>query len=417
MASTLLLATGQKVRMDVLKSHWLKFNIDSGNHVHTSQSMVKPKARYFSVCYSAPVKGWKNATNTCRAHIKACGNSPEHMVITSIDLNHTCDPNTEERRRQNYRTRDISNLSEAVALWEPAKSGNAKQFSRITKTSTGVDMKTGQASRAVRKKSFDSTEVHLAHYFWLPSLFNTYQGEDPDGTYQLEWNVCGWNPNLKQFHRAYLCMSIAKHFWRHAVIEMCVCDGTFTRSNAFKHIILIATTYDPNNNITIMALAVVDCENAHNWVWFKELLERDFPGITVWMSDADKGIRSNAFSLSMSQSEEAFVLSRCARHLSENCRENCGGKMNEGHKSLIIELGKSLNEEVYQKRLEAIRKVNDKWAEWLDERKHEFVAYTFLDKGIRRYGKVTSNGTETINGVFGEARSYPLVYLLEHVLQ
>jgi hypothetical protein len=103
-------------------------------------------------------------------------------------------------------------------------------------------------------------------------------------------------------------MSIAKHFWRHAVIEMCVCDGTFTRLNAFKHIILIATTYDPNNNITIMAQAVVDCENAHNWVWFKEHLERDFPGITVWMSDADKGIRSNAFSLSMSQSEEAFVL-------------------------------------------------------------------------------------------------------------
>jgi hypothetical protein len=79
MASTSLLAIGQKLRMDELKTKWLKFNIDSGNHVHTSQSMLKPKARFFSVCYTVSVKGWKSATNTCRAHVRAIRDNPDEM--------------------------------------------------------------------------------------------------------------------------------------------------------------------------------------------------------------------------------------------------------------------------------------------------------------------------------------------------
>jgi hypothetical protein len=91
--------------------------------------------------------------------------------------------------------------------------------------------------------------------------------------------------------------------------------------------------------------------------------------------------------------------------------------MNEDDKKEIIELAKSLTEDVYLRRLERLRKRNDKWADYLDERKEEFVAYCFLDKGIRRWGKVTSNSTETINGVLNEARTLPIVYLLEHILQ
>jgi SWIM zinc finger len=45
------------------------------------------------------------------------------------------------------------------------------------------------------------------------------------------------------------------------------------------------------------------------------------------------------------------------------------------------------------------------------------VATVFTQAGHRRWGKVTSSGVETINGVFGEARSYPIVYLIEHMIQ
>jgi hypothetical protein len=111
---------------------------------------------------------------------------------------------------------------------------------------------------------------------------------------------------------------------------------------------------DANNNIVVLVFAIVKLENSENWIWFKEQLEVDFPGMTVWMSDADKGITSNAFALSMSQSSDEFVLSRCARHLAANCQENCKGSMNETHKAMITELAKSLTPEVYSRRLEAI---------------------------------------------------------------
>jgi tRNA/tmRNA/rRNA uracil-C5-methylase (TrmA/RlmC/RlmD family) len=53
----------------------------------------------------------------------------------------------------------------------------------------------------------------------------------------------------------------------------------------------------------------------------------------------------------------------------------------------------------------------------LDTRKDQFVTYSFLERGCRRWGKVTSNATETINGVFGEARSLPIVFLIEHLVK
>jgi hypothetical protein len=417
MSSTALLSFGQKVTHESVKSQWLKFNVEGGFDVHTSQSMLKPKARFFSVCYNAPVKGWKSAMDTCRAHVKAVGDSPDDMYITSVDLTHTCSPTGDNHRKRNYFTRDISKLSEAIRVWELAKAGSSKQFAKIAKTSTGVNVKRGQAANAVKDRAHDQVEVHFGQFFWLPSLFAAYKEGDPDGTYVLEWTPCHWNQSLKQFSRAYACFSIAKHFWNHAVIKLAICDGTFTRSTCFKHTILVCTTFDPNNQITVLAVAIVDCENSDNWVWFKELLEDDFPGITVWMSDADKGIRSNAFSLSMSQSDDSFVLSRCARHLAENCRESVGGVMNEDHKRMIVELAKSLNEEVYQQRLGELQKINKKWVAYLDERKDQFVSSTFLDRGVNRWGKVTNNGVEVMNGVLAEARTLPIVSFFEYVLQ
>ena len=41
-------------------------------------------------------------------------------------------------------------------------------------------------------------------------------------------------------------------------------DGTHTKLDDFKHIILIAVTYDGNNEIVILAYAVVDVENKDN---------------------------------------------------------------------------------------------------------------------------------------------------------
>jgi MULE transposase domain len=417
MTSTFQLALGTKLSRTELQSKWLKLNHDSGFDVKVVQNIDKPKARYFSVCYSAPKTGWKGATDKCRAHVKGIGDhGGELMEIVSINPTHTCS-RTDSKRKRNYRTKDICKVSDVLSVYEPAKAGNAKQFASMTKAATGVSVKNGQANLAVKSKSDETLEAYMGQYFWLRSLFTAYKESDKEGTFELEEVPCIWNDSLNQFYRCYVCLSIAKHFWSYAGIRLLCCDGTFTRNNCFKHIILIATTFDGNNQIVILAFSIVDAENADNWIWFKECLESDFPGIEVWMSDADKGIYSNSFSLSMSQSKDQFVLSRCARHLAENCKENCAGTMNETHKTMITELAKSMTESIYQQRLEGIHAINSQWADYLDNHKAEFVASSFIASGHTRWGKVTSNGVETINGVFGDARSFPIVYLIKHMVQ
>jgi hypothetical protein len=54
---------------------------------------------------------------------------------------------------------------------------------------------------------------------------------------------------------------------------------------------------------------------------------------------------------------------------------------------------------------------------WTAINTSKFVATTFLDKGIRRWGKVTSNAAEAMNSNFGDARLYPIVYLIEHLVK
>ena len=70
MTSTMQLAVGATGKLSVLKSSWLKLNHDSGYQVKVSQNIEKPKARYFSVCFTAPKTGWKKAADICKAMYK-----------------------------------------------------------------------------------------------------------------------------------------------------------------------------------------------------------------------------------------------------------------------------------------------------------------------------------------------------------
>jgi hypothetical protein len=76
------------------------------------------------VCISAPLVKWKSSS-TCRAHVKAIGMSRDDMTVTGVELVHTCGENALKRKR-NYCTKDIADVSEVVDLYQPttSKAGN-----------------------------------------------------------------------------------------------------------------------------------------------------------------------------------------------------------------------------------------------------------------------------------------------------
>ena len=58
-------------------------------------------------------------------------------------------------------------------------------------------------------------------------------------------------------------------------------------------------------------------------------------------------------------------------------------------------------EESYLRVLNKIRAIHHEWSDWLDARKHEFAAYTFLAQDVCRWGKETSNAVENVNEIEG----------------
>ena len=176
--------------------------------VRTLQSSTQQGFRFFSVCYSAPTKGWSKTHYGCRAHIKLVGNSEDDVQVRSIEMHHSCAPEDAKRKR-GYKMQDIANLSEAVALYQPTskREGNAKQLAGITKASTGIELSRSQAYRSIHKRAMDTIHAQIGQYMLVPDLFRLLQEQDPHGNHILECHNCPWDDEKQQFHCCYVALS------------------------------------------------------------------------------------------------------------------------------------------------------------------------------------------------------------------
>ena len=86
----------------------------------------------------------------------------------------------------------------------------------------------------------------------------------------------------------------SKKAWDGA-LQIMVVDGTFLKGHIFDQVVLLAVTYDGNNNQILLLYAIVTSETKDNWVWFRCQLEQDFPGSHVLVADYTKGIESHQF--------------------------------------------------------------------------------------------------------------------------
>jgi MULE transposase domain len=82
-----------------------------------------------------------------------------------------------------------------------------------------------------------------------------------------------------------------------AIFEAChpfiALDGCYIKSK-FQMILLVASMIDSNNEILLIAWAIVSIEDTENWTWFLEHIEKCFYEIgnegMVIISDKDKGL-------------------------------------------------------------------------------------------------------------------------------
>jgi hypothetical protein len=101
-------------------------------------------------------------------------------------------------------------------------------------------------------------------------------------------------------NRYYVALSVTKHALTKG-LELMVADGTFTQVSYIKQTLLLAVTYDGNNQLFVVAFALTDIENGDNWLWFMKKLLADFPGIEVSIADYDKGIEAHEFQQALTE--------------------------------------------------------------------------------------------------------------------
>jgi hypothetical protein len=359
----------------------------------------------------------------CRFCITArrAPNGDDQMVwtIKIADLDHTCSQRNDGSmvRTKNYNRRTLEKAYPEIAAFIPnKKGGSAKQLTDIAKASTGIELKASHAHSIVASKEASFLEHHIGQYMLLESYLDLLREADPSNAIVIEKRPCRWSPGHFQFKRYYIALSCVKQAWLKSGVRIVAADATFTTSKHFKHTLLIAVTFDGNNELMILALAVVDIENGDNWLWFSQLLVADFPGITVILADYSKGMEAENFQTYLRNN--SILYSRCARHLVENCKKNCtSNKLSKDVETFIItKLAQSRTQDLYRERLQVVRAKSPQAADWLDERCRQFVSFHFLQEGKNRHGKVTSNAAENINSALLPMRSEGILFLTSKIV-
>lgn len=212
------------------------------------------------------------------------------------------------------------------------------------------------------------------------------------------------------FNRFYVCFHILKTQWAGSCRPIIGLDGTFLKV-AVKGVLLTAVGHDANNQIYPIAWAVVQSENADNWLWFVQQIKKDLNledgSRFVIISDRSKGL------LSAVKNELPLAEHRsCVKHIVENLKKNHAKK--DLLKTLVWKLAWSYNVKAYEKNLNSLRCYDEAlYNDVLKEEPHTW-SRCFYKLGSC-CEDVDNNATESFNSTITKARAKSLVPMLETI--
>ncbi|XP_058768549.1 uncharacterized protein LOC131642290 [Vicia villosa] len=160
-----------------------------------------------------------------------------------------------------------------------------------------------------------------------------------------------------------------------------------------------------------IAFAVVEGENRDSWTWFLELLIDDLGGKNecltyTFMSDQQKGLLPAMDEL-LPNVEQRF----CVRHLYNNFRKRYPGKM---LKEIIWRAAKATYAQAWEREMKRMRLINEEAYLHMMKTPPRFWSRSYF-RGTNKCNVVVNNLSESFNSVILEARSKPLVTMVEEI--
>jgi hypothetical protein len=183
-------------------------------------------------------------------------------------------------------------------------------------------------------------------------------------------------------------------------------DGTFMRGG-YVQTLLLAVALDAENQIIILAWAVVESENESSWRWFLSQLTEAIGDLdvetTTLISDRDKGLQ--AADNQLAYAKRAF----CTQHIASNVQTKFG--IEARRKFVAATYARTV--EQYDTAMQTLRETHGGAYMYIIAIDKTLWAAPFME--AKRWGHMTSNMVESINSGLNQDRDLSIIDLLNAI--
>ncbi|RYR07293.1 hypothetical protein Ahy_B05g074621 [Arachis hypogaea] len=331
-------------------------------------------------------------------------------VIRRYNGSHTCIRSTIS---QDHAKLDSGTIAEAIkSLVEADPSLKVKSVIAEVQSKFNYTISYRKAWLAKQKaveKIFGGWE---ASYEALPTWFEAMVAKEPSAAVEYETAYAYRGDELVEDLRI-----LTRVFWAfypcikafRSCKPLVQVDGTHLYGK-YKGALLVAVSQDENGNIVPLAFAIVEGETADAWHFFlshlrTHVVNRDSVGL---ISDRHESIIS-----AVSRSDGAWQYPRaihmfCIRHVASNFLRRFKAS---GMQKLIVNISYSRTVRKFNMRYERNCERGVAYKQWLDNIPRSQYALAY-DEG-HRWGHMTTNLVECINGVLKGARNLPVTALVK----
>lgn len=263
----------------------------------------------------------KCSGSNCQAYTRlSFSKKLEHYVIGKLKDEHSCQ-GTLQASRGSQRDHEflVSLLRNDMIV---NKNTPVKDVQRYLKQRIGSEIAYTTAHKAKETILNDSVDAQRSQFSFLHSYVDELLKVDPDTIAKIETREQSTTDgSVARFHSIFVAPGAARHAFTKMRPFLAV-DGTFTK-NRFIQILLLAVGMDSQDQIVVLAWAVVPNESFETWSWFLQLFRASFPSSneseTVVINDREKGLL-NAVQDILPRALNAY----CCWHIGSNVQTKFG---------------------------------------------------------------------------------------------
>ena len=381
-----------------------------------NRSVIDKGESYKVVCSNK-----KSHVICCRSAEKGCKFYISASLVKSQDIRigtmrpHSCNPQTHYKFKQSQSTWYL--MPHHRTSVNANRDITAAQIKANEKERFGNDISYMAAFRTrekLREEIEGKEEDDFPRIRTYGQLLHDQISQHQANYFKLDQECQGLHANQPETHRFYRCFvapAATRLAFQH-LRPLVAMDACHTMSR-YRLTLMIATMIDGNGQIIPMCWALVPKENYHHWVWFlehmraafnTEYFEIDQQEKLVIMSDREKGLAKAVDEILPNANH-----SHCCQHIAANIQSRFGITCRKLFWAAVYARTKG----DFDTAIDALLKESRPAASYLLSIPVEtWACHAFP---VPRYGHITSNIIESLNGTWKHLRHLPPLRLLSGI--